>query len=47
MPLSGSGIATVKGMLLRCDKQQDIAAWFGVNQARINDIAQGYVGART
>ena len=45
MPLSESEIATVKGMLLRGDKQHDIAAWFGVNQARVNDIWKDHVGA--
>ncbi len=28
----------VKGMLARGDKQQDIAAFFGCNPARVNDI---------
>jgi len=45
MPLSEGEIATVKGMLLRGDKQHDIAAWFGVNAARINEIHSGQTGA--
>jgi hypothetical protein len=40
MPLTGAEIAIAKGMLLRGDKQHDIAAYFGVNSARINDIYQ-------
>lgn len=31
----------VKGMLRRGDRQQDIAAWFGVNQARVSHIETG------
>ncbi len=31
----------VKGMLLRGDRQHDIAAWFGVNGGRIGEIASG------
>lgn len=31
----------VKGMLLRGDKQHDIATYFGVNAGRIADIATG------
>lgn len=33
--------AIVKGMLLRGDRQHDIAAWFGVNGGRIAEIATG------
>jgi hypothetical protein len=32
---------TVKGMLLRGDRQHDIASYFGVNPGRINEIANG------
>jgi transcriptional regulator with XRE-family HTH domain len=32
---------TVKGMLLRGDRQHDIASYFGVNGARISEIANG------
>jgi hypothetical protein len=45
MPLSEGEIATVKGMLLRGDKQHDIAAWFGVNGGRIGEISTGQTGA--
>jgi hypothetical protein len=31
----------VKGMLARSDRQHDIASYFGVNPARINEIASG------
>lgn len=31
----------VKGMLLRGDRQHDIAAWFGVNGGRIAEISTG------
>jgi len=31
----------VKGMLARGDRQHDIASYFGVNPARINEIASG------
>lgn len=40
--LSHSDAAIVKGMLLRGDRQHDIAAWFGVNGGRIGEIANGY-----
>lgn len=31
----------VKGMLARQDRQHDIASYFGVNPARVNEIANG------
>lgn len=31
----------VKGMLLRGDRQHDIAAWFGVNGGRVGEISKG------
>jgi hypothetical protein len=34
--------AIVKGMLLRGDRQHDIASWFGVNAGRIAEIATGH-----
>lgn len=37
--LSEGDVAIVKGMLLRGDRQHDIAAWFGVNAGRIAEIA--------
>lgn len=33
--------AIVKGMLIRGDRQHDIAAWFGVNGGRIGEISTG------
>ena len=36
----------VKGMLARGDRQHDIAAWFGVNPARIAEIKKGKTFAR-
>jgi hypothetical protein len=39
--LTESEAATAKGMLLRGDRQHDIAAWFGVNGGRIGDISTG------
>jgi hypothetical protein len=35
------GTRIVKGMLLRGDRQHDIASYFGVNGARISEIANG------
>jgi hypothetical protein len=37
--LSAADAAIVKGMILRGDRQHDIAAWFGVNGGRIGDIS--------
>jgi hypothetical protein len=37
--LTEEDAAVVKGMLLRGDKQHDIACYFGVNAGRIADIA--------
>ncbi len=39
--LTSTDAAQVKGMLLRGDRQHDIAAWFGVNGGRIAEIASG------
>jgi len=39
--LSRADAAIVKGMLLRGDRQHDIAAWFGVNGGRIGEISCG------
>jgi hypothetical protein len=33
--------AIAKGMLVRGDRQHDVAAWFGVNGGRIAEIATG------
>jgi hypothetical protein len=39
--LTDADAAVVKGMLLRGDRQHDIAAWFGVNGGRVAEIATG------
>lgn len=40
--LSGADAGLIKGMLLRGDRQHDIAAWFGVNGGRVAEVATGY-----
>jgi hypothetical protein len=45
MALNDGEIAVVKGMLLRGDRQHDIAAYFGVNGGRIGEINTGQTGA--
>jgi hypothetical protein len=40
--LAAADASIIKGMLLRGDRQHDIAAWFGVNGGRIAEIATGY-----
>jgi hypothetical protein len=45
MALNDTEIAIAKGMLKRGDAQHHVAAYFGVNQARINDIFNDKVGA--
>ena len=44
MAFNSGEVSIVKGMLTRGDAQHHIAAYFGVNSARINDIKQGTVG---
>ena len=39
--LDETDASLVKGMLLRGDRQHDIAAWFGVNGGRIAEVATG------
>lgn len=39
--LTETDVSQVKGMLLRGDRQHDIASWFGVNGGRIAEIATG------
>ncbi len=41
MPLNVEDAAVIKGMLLRGDKQHDIAACFGVNGGRVAEIKTG------
>lgn len=46
MALTHREISIVLGMLALGDKQQDIAAYFGENQARVNEIKAGtYTGS--
>lgn len=45
MPLNNDEIAIVKGMLARGDRQHDIAAYFGVNSARIAEVAKRQTGS--
>lgn len=42
MVLTEAQAALIKGMLLRGDKQSDIAAWFGVNSGRVAEINKGH-----
>jgi hypothetical protein len=44
MALNDGEIAVVKGMLLRGDKQHDIAAYFGINGGRVAEISTGQTG---
>lgn len=37
--LTEAEAAIAKGMILRGDRQHDIAAWFGVNSGRIADMS--------
>jgi hypothetical protein len=45
MSFSNSEIAIVKGMIVRGDKQSDIAAYFGVNGGRISEVNTGKFGS--
>jgi len=40
--LSEQDAALVKGMLLRGDRQHDIASWFGVNGGRVAEVSKGH-----
>lgn len=44
MPLTTNDAKIIIGMVARGDKQHDIAAWFGENQARIVEAANGDYG---
>ena len=39
--LNEHDVAEIKGMLMRGDKPQDIAFYFGVNNGRISEIKNG------
>lgn len=45
MALTNNEASIVLGMVARGDKEHDIAAWFGENQARIAEVKQGSHGA--
>ncbi|GAA0589017.1 hypothetical protein [Paenochrobactrum glaciei] len=47
MALDINEASTAIGMINRGDKQHDVAAWFGVNQARIAEATQGHFGTTT
>ena len=40
--LTAADAAVIKGMLLRGDRQHDVAAWFGVNGGRVAELATGW-----
>lgn len=42
--VNATDVPTVIGMIARGDRIQDIAAWFGVNQARIPETEGGKFG---
>lgn len=44
MPLTNDEVRKVLGMIERGDKQHNIAAWFGENQARIVEAEKGSHG---
>ncbi len=45
MALTNKDAQIVVGMISRGDKQHDIAAWFGENQARIVEVTEGSHGS--
>jgi len=45
LALSNRDAQIVTGMVSRGDKQHDIAAWFGENQARIVEVSEGSHGS--
>lgn len=45
MSLTNKDASIVLGMISRGDKQHDIAAWFGENQARIVEVEKGSHGS--
>ncbi|MGL6210570.1 MAG: hypothetical protein ACRC14_12155 [Paracoccaceae bacterium] len=44
MALTNKDASIIIGMIARGDKQHDIAAWFGENQARIVEVEKGSHG---
>lgn len=47
MALTNHDVRIIMGMIARGDKQHDIAAWFGENQARIVEAEKGSHGHQT
>ena len=45
MTLSNEDASIILGMIARGDDHHDIAAWFGENQGRIDDVKKGKFGA--
>jgi hypothetical protein len=45
MSLTNNDVTIALGMIARGDKQHDIAAWFGENQARIVEAEKGSHGS--
>jgi hypothetical protein len=45
MALNDGEISVVKGMLIRGDRQHDIASYFGINGGRIGEISTGQTGS--
>lgn len=44
MSVKPEDVSMIRGMLNRGDKMQDIAAFFGINQARIHEVKDGKYG---
>lgn len=44
MALSNNDASIILGMIARGDKHHDIAAWFGENQGRVDDVKKGDYG---
>ena len=44
--LTNKDASIILGMVARGDREHDIAAWFGVNQARIAEVKSGSHGSR-
>lgn len=47
MSLTTKDARVILGMVARGDNKHDIAAWFGVNQARIKEVENGDFGNQT
>ena len=47
MSLTNEEASIILGMVARGDNKHDIAAWFGVNQARVKEVEDGTYGSLT